>query len=155
MTEDLRSQLADEFSVSLTGPIAALLGLDLAELVEQRITDRLPALVGELTSDDARLAAGVVEDVLRLLWPSGDVDPEWWRTSLGLVCARSLGRDESDAVTYEHAARMLGVSRGAVGQLVHRGGTFGLDRHPDGGITRASVLTRLVRLAHKRSAAPT
>ena len=37
---------------------------------------------------------------------------------------------------------MLGVHPGTVAQLVHRGT---LDRHPDGGILRASVLQRLAR----------
>lgn len=58
------------------------------------------------------------------------------------VCARSLGRDDAEAITHSVAAAMLGVHPGTVAQLVHRGT---LDRHPDGGILRASVLQRLAR----------
>ena len=70
------------------------------------------------------------------------VRADWWRTPLGRVCARSLGHDTADAVTHSTAAAMLGIKVGSVGPMVHRGY---LDRHPDGGVTRSSVLARLAR----------
>jgi len=59
---------------------------------------------------------------------------------------RVLGTDDAEAVTYSVAAAMLGVTKGTASTLVQRGR---LDRHPDGGITRASVFIRLVRLARR------
>ena len=43
---------------------------------------------------------------------------------------------------------MLGVTRGTVSQMLTRadrgqGGSGGLERHPDGGVTRASIMARL------------
>jgi hypothetical protein len=132
---DVSRQLEDDLDRALTGPVGALLGLDLAEKIRERITARAPMLAAQLTQDaDDRLAGETVIDVLTAVWPSGDPDPDWWRTPLGRVCARSLGNDDAEAVTHSVAAAMLGVTRGTVAQLVHRGT---LDRHPDGGVTRA------------------
>ena len=141
-------QICDELHRALVQPASALLGLDLADVLDDRIRSRAPMLAAQLCQDDDdQLAAEVVVDVMGALWPHGapeDVgEADWWRTPLGRMCARSLGHSDSDAVTYSVAAAMLGVARGTVSTLVHRGT---LDRHPDGGVTRASVLARLVRL---------
>lgn len=146
--EAVARQLADELDRAIAAPAGSLLGLDLGELVHDRIASRSTLLAHQLCQDgDDRLAAETVIDVMAALWPS--CEPEdageagWWRTPLGRMCARSLGRDDSDSVTYSVAAAMLGVARGTVSTLVSRGT---LDRHPDGGITRASVLLRAARL---------
>lgn len=138
------SQLVGELEATLVDPVRSLLGLDLADALSRRLADRAPMLAGQLAdeADDDRTAGQVVGDVMGALWPHGDPDPEWWRSPVGRLCARSLGRHDADAVTQSVAAAMLGVTRGTVAQLVHRGT---LDRHPDGGVTRASVLMRLTR----------
>lgn len=146
--DTVSTQLVDELDVALAAPTGALLGLDLAELIEDRVRSRAPMLAHQLCQDDDdRLAAQTVIDVMGALWPSGspeDVgEADWWRSPLGRMCARSLGHVASDAVTYSVAAAMLGVVRGTVSTLASRGT---LERHPDGGITRASVLLRLARL---------
>lgn len=142
----LRSQVLDELDRAITVPVGALLGLDLADMTRQRIRDRASTITAALTSgsgDDN--CAGLVQDLMCLLWP---VAPEhcgqagWWRSPLGQACARSLGHDAGESVSQSVAAVMLGVTRGTVAQLVHRGT---LDRHPDGGVLRASVLRRLAR----------
>lgn len=61
---------------------------------------------------------------------------------MGSGLAASLG-DDGGAWTHQHAADVLGVSRGTVAQLVSRGT---LARHPDGGVVRGSALARLCRL---------
>lgn len=98
--------------------------------------------------DDDRLSAQTCIDVMNVLWPHASPEDcghaDWWRTPLGRLCARSLGRVDAESVTRSVAAAMLGVHIGTVSQLVHRGT---LDRHPDGGVLRASVLRRLARLA--------
>lgn len=146
-TTEVARQLVDELDVTLAASAGALLGLDLAELLEDRVRSRAPMLAAQLCQDDDRLAAQTVIDVMGALWPSGspeDVgEADWWRSPLGRMCARSLGHVASDAVTYSVAAAMLGVARGTVSTLASRGT---LERHPDGGITRASVLLRLARL---------
>ncbi len=82
-------------------------------------------------------------DVMHALW--GPTDPEdvgrgqWWGTPLGRACARHLAHDAAEVLTQAQAAAMLGVPRGTVGSLVHRGQ---LDRHPDGGVLKSSVLQR-------------
>ena len=141
-------QLGDELDRATAAPAGTLLGLDLAELLAERIQTRADLLAHQLCQDgDDRLAAQTVIDIMAALWPSCSPEDcgqaEWWRTPLGRMCARSLGHSDSDAVTYSVAAAMLGVARGTVSTLASRGT---LDRHPDGGITRASVLLRLARL---------
>lgn len=103
-------------------------------------------LSDDLCSADDRLAAQAAVDIVNALWPHSAPcpdDPSWWSTPLGRMVARSGGVDGSDAVTRSVAAAMLGVHPGTVARLVDRGT---LDRHPDGGITRAAVFARLARL---------
>jgi len=134
-------QLADELDVALALPAADLLGMDVAEVIRKRIGSRVPALVSQLTQDrDDRLSADTAGDLMGAIWPHGVADLAWWRTPLGRACARALAAEDSEAVTYSTAAAMLGVVRGTVSVLVARGK---LDRHPDGGLTRTSVLLRV------------
>lgn len=143
MTASLRHQVTDELDRALCGPVASLLGLDLADLLRQRIRDCAETIAAQLDSDDDHIAAEVVVDLMGLLWPHGDPDPLWWRSPLGLRCAASLGRAEGGAVSRSVAAAMLGVTVGTVDQLLHRG-TLG---RVEGGVSRADVLARLARLA--------
>jgi hypothetical protein len=97
------------------------------------------------TNDD-RLAAQTVIDVMHALWPNAAPEDcgqaNWWLTPLGQVCGRSLSRNDVDSVTQERAAAMLGITRSTVATLVRRGT---LARHADGGVSRAAVLERLAR----------
>lgn len=147
IADQVGGQLADDLDGMLVGPVRCLLGLDLADMVEERIASRAPLLAGQLCQDqDDRLAAEAVIDVMGALWPHGS--PEhvgeagWWQSPLGRMCARSLGRTDSEAVTQHVAASMLGITRGSISVMLTRGT---LDRHPDGGVLRASVLQRLGR----------
>lgn len=122
----------------LIGPGQAL-ELDLA------IQSRAPVIVAELDQvDDDRLAAEACLTVMGLLWPQCAPEDcgraEWWQTPLGRLCSRSFGRHGGESVTHSVAAAMLGVPRGTIGVWVERGK---LDRHPDGGVLRSSVLARL------------
>lgn len=142
VTDRVAAQLVDELGGAARA-LCDVLGLDLLDIIEQRIEGRSALLAAELCSDDDRLAAQAVLTLVTARWPDGcDIPPQWWRTPAGLMVARSVGRDDAEAVTRSVAAAMLGVHPGTVAQLVHRGT---LDRHPDGGITRASVLARLAR----------
>lgn len=146
VTDAVAVQLRDELS-GIAGPVAAILDPALVLDVERRIAAAAPLLAWQLVQDDDdRLAAQTCIDVMCALWPHGAPEDvgraDWWRSPLGRACARSLGRDDSEAVSHSVAAAMLGVHRGTVAQMVARGT---LDRHPDGGVLRASVLQRLSR----------
>src|SRR5690606_39520477 len=135
--------------------VAVLAGPDEAIEWEQRMADRASSLALEICQvDDDEIAADAVAAIMAALWPHGDPEDvgeaDWWRTPLGRVCARSLGRSDAEAVTFSVAAAMLGVHKGTVSQLVDRGK---LDRHPDGEIGRAHVCTPVTRKARMPSSA--
>lgn len=121
--------------------LAPLIGPDLQSLVDERIRERAPMWAAILTGDDDDERAELVQDILVALWGDGDPPPGWWSTPLGRACAMSLGHDTSEAVSRSVAGAILGVHRGTIDRLVHRGR---LERHPDGGLTRASVLAYLI-----------
>lgn len=140
-------QIVDELDRTLAGPVGSLLGLDLSQQISQRILVRAPMLAAQLSEGaDDRLAAQTVIDLMTALWPHASPEhvghADWWRTPVGRLCARSLGRDDAEAVTQHVAGAMLGVTRGTIAQMLARGT---LDRHPDGGVLRASILQRLGR----------
>lgn len=142
IVEAVTAQLVTELGGVARG-IAGVLGTDVAVLVEQRLEPACARLAAEVCDEDDRLAAEAVLTVMGARWPDGtEPSPAWWHTPLGRMVARSVGREDAEAVTQSVAAAMLGVHRGTVATLVHRGS---LDRHPDGGVTRASVLARLGR----------
>ena len=138
--EEVTAQLVDDLTAAgrRLGPV---LGLDVADLIADRAAERAPLLAAQLCTDgDDRLVAQTVEDLLAALWPTGEVDPAWWRTPVGARCAASLGLGDTGAVTHSVAAAMLGVTPGTISQLTHRGT---LARHPDGGVDRGAVLRRV------------
>lgn len=118
---------------------AAWVGLDEHEAGSHALAARAELAATQLTGDDLALAAETCLDVLGALFAPGDPPDEWWRTPLGRACARTYGyADES--VTQATAARLLGVGRARVGQLL---GAGKLDRTPDGGVLRGSVMRRI------------
>lgn len=139
----LRQQLVHDLG-ALAAPLAMLGDPDDVLAVEQMVGRWADRTAAGLASDDDRELAQTVIDVMAALWPHGPPEQVgragWWSTPVGRVCATSLGRDDAEAVTQSVAAAMLGVTRGTVAQLVHRGR---LDRHPDGHVLRASVLQRI------------
>lgn len=94
----------------------------------RRLFAQARVLAAQLCGDDAKLAAITAIDVLGVLWPAGR------------ECARSF--DGSDAVTQQQAAEILGVTRGTVAQLVHRG-DLATAAH-GGGVLLASASERLL-----------
>lgn len=105
-------QLREELG-SLIHAWGALLGLDLIDVVSDRVESRVPWLIGQLRDGEGAL------DILCVLHP--DVVPdEWWRTPLGRLVAQAGGAG-GGSVTQAQAARMLGVSRPRVSALVADG----------------------------------
>lgn len=136
----LVAQIRDELDVALAGPVGALLGLDLADMIRERIKDRADMLAHQLTAGDDDVAAETVQDVMIALWPAGDPPDEWWRTPLGRACAASLGIDGSERISASVAAARLGVHPSRIYQMIHEGK---LERHPESGVTWASVANQL------------
>lgn len=145
LVDDVEKQLRDELG-DLARSITPLMAPRDAEHFELHILGRPRQLATQLCGKNEAIAANTVIDVIGALWPHANPErcgrADWWTTPLGRVCARSLGKVDAEAVTQHVAAAMLGVTRGTVAQMVHRGT---LDRHPDGGVLRASVLQRLSR----------
>lgn len=137
----LVAQLRDELG-RCAYPLAVLAGPDEALDWPARLNARVDGIALALLSPDDDEAAEMAVDVMAALWPRTDPDPSWWQTPLGRVLARSVGADDVEAVTHSVAAAMLGVTRGTIAQLVHRGA---LDRHPDGGVLRSSILQRIAQ----------
>lgn len=149
--DEVTEQLCAELRTALR-PFATLAGFQAMVEWEDALLSRVPALAGRLCQDDSEhLAYETCVDVMGALWPRLLPDaagrPQWWQTPLGRVCARALENDDTDMVSRSTAAAMLGVTHGTIQQLVHRGS---LERHPEGGLTRASVLARLVRLNERQ-----
>lgn len=141
--DPLTAQIADQLERSIVNPVAMLgLGPDLAEALVARIQSAAPVLAAQLSGGADRLATQTAINLMTTLWPHGDPAPEWWSTPLGRAWRRSLGTDDH-AVSQSVAAAMLGVHRGTIAQLVHRGT---LARHPDGGVSVAAILARRDRL---------
>lgn len=139
--ESAARQLHDALDAGVVNDLMTLGWWDLADAARERLAATAQRLAAQISQDeDDRLAAQTVIDLAGVAW---EIDPpaEWWRTPLGRLVARSVGRDDSEAVTQSVAAAMLGVTRGTIAQLVARGT---LDRHPEGGVSRASVLKRIV-----------
>jgi hypothetical protein len=150
--DDVARQIADELH-QVIWPLVPLIGIDLADeimvrlprvaprLADQLLDDREQPERGQLDVDPDAIAAETAIDVMCALWPRDSQPPhDWWRTPLGRVLARSAGMNDAEAVSASVAAAMLGVTRGRVYALLNEGK---LDRHPDGGVVRASVMQRL------------
>lgn len=143
--DDVTQQLVDELGDRARAVANCLSGIDLLQ-IDRAVEASAVQLAEQLAQDtDDQLAAQTVIDLMCALWPAGDPatcgQPEWWRTPVGRLCARSLGTD-TETVTRAVAAAMLGVHPGTVAQMVARGT---LDRGDDGGVRVGSVLERLAR----------
>lgn len=131
----VESQIADLLD-RLAWEAAAALGQDPYDDTLNRIPSRAAMYAAQLCGDDPRLASAVAQDVSR--WARPTTDSDWLGTPLGRAVAASFGADEDPAVevTHAEAARLLGVSRGRIGQLVT---ARQLARGPRGSVLRSSV----------------
>lgn len=109
----------------------------------ERVARQLVAQMRQ--DDDDHLSAQSAIDIMATLWPDCDpteVQPGWWTTPLGRLVAKAGGLPDSEALTVTAAAVVLGVTPSAVSQLLTRGR---LDRHPDGGVLRSSLMAEIAR----------
>ncbi|WP_433182027.1 hypothetical protein [Actinoallomurus sp. CA-150999] len=132
--------------VRLLDPLEILLdGDEAVEALRRTVRARAEAWADRMLDGDEQTATHAIVRVVATLYPGdGPFDPpaEWWRTPLGQVVVRRVGHPTVQAVSYSVAGAMLGITRQGVHDLVTRGK---LERHPDGGVTPASVRDRLNR----------
>lgn len=139
----LTAQIADELDTRLTDQIAKLLGHDLRDLISGRIAAKAPTLASLITHTEEHIRWLTVTALMTTLWPTATPEesdePEWWLTPLGRACARVLADENDESITQLVAARMLGITRGSVAQMVARGN---LPRH-EPGVSRSAILRRI------------
>jgi hypothetical protein len=150
--EVLADHLAEVVVRRLVDPLEILLGSSGDLRAEIAATSR--AWAAQLLGDDDQAAAHTAIRLVAALYPSDtpfDPPPQWWRTPLGQVVLRRVGHPSAQAVSYSVAGAMLGMTRQGIHDLVTRGK---LARHPDGGVTVASVRARLNRTMTDQHASP-
>lgn len=144
LENELRDQLVGLVEARCLDPLEilfqdgeALLGL--RDRLRTNATEWARTILG--ADDDAAVAA--IVRVVATLYP-GDAPfsppVAWWRTAMGQATARRVGHPTADRVSYPVAGAMLKITRQGVHDLVNRGK---LERHPDGGVTPASIRDRL------------
>jgi hypothetical protein len=123
--------------------LGRLLGLEAVDPLRRRVGERVTALAETLTSGDQVAAAATTRSLMGVLFPR-DVEPPhgWWRTPLGRACAVHCADHQPPRIQANVAAEILGVGPSRVYQLL---GAGKLDRHPDGGVTRSSVMRRVAQ----------
>ncbi|GAB3482960.1 hypothetical protein [Nocardiopsis coralliicola] len=139
LVEDLRRVVA----ARLVDPLAVLVeDEELVAPVRRRVEADAQMWAAQLLGRDQERAAHTAARLVGLLYPGDEAfDPpeQWWRTPLGGAVARTLGHTAKQRVTFAEAGAMLGITRQGVHDLARRGK---LVRHPDGGVTSASVRDR-------------
>lgn len=140
----LEGQILEELNRSLHA-LGDVLGTDVVRPVRHRIEERVGEISAALGSEE-RLARDTAIALMRVMFPR-DAEPPapWWRTPLGRACATHTAGLYPDRIQANGAAAILGIGSSRVYQLLDSGK---LTRHPDGGVTRASVMHRV---AHQRS----
>jgi hypothetical protein len=141
---ELVEHLVRLVDIRLLDPLEILLAAEApVRPVRERIRARANEWAGHLLDPDQQAAVGTAARLLAALHPGDEpFNPPaaWWQTPLGRIVARRVGHPTAQAVPYSVAGAMLGITRQGVHDLVTRGK---LDRHPDGGVSTASVRDRL------------
>ena len=116
----VETQLGEELEARVEGLVKAGLGLGAPPAAGV-----VAAVAGRLCGEDRAVAerAGVL--VLGALWPDGSGGPplRWWGTGLGVAVGVAVlgGAVDDVEVSFSGAAAVLGVARGTVSSLRHRG----------------------------------
>nr|WTB30675.1 hypothetical protein OG781_15275 [Streptomyces sp. NBC_00830] len=141
----LAKDLERIISSQLLDPVDILFGLD--EPLRERAVAETRDWATTLLGTDDRAAQYTAIRLVSVLYPSDapfDPPAEWWSTPFGRAVALRAGHPAAEAVPFSVAAAMLGITRQGVHDLTNRGK---LERHPSGGVTVASVRTRITTRA--------
>ncbi|MBO2456203.1 hypothetical protein [Actinomadura violacea] len=135
----LYRQVVAEIEARLLAPLDVLLdGAEALAALRRRVDADAQMWAAQMLGPDAELARSAVVRVLAVVQPF-DPDPSWWRTPVGRAVLESVGYPGRESVSRSVAGAMLGITRQGVQDLVNRGK---LDRHPDGGVSVASIRAR-------------
>jgi hypothetical protein len=138
----LYRQLAAEIEARFLGPLDTLLdGAEPLRALRRRLDADAQMWAAQILGPDPALARSACARVLAVVQPS-DPDPSWWRTPFGRAVVRLVGHPGRASVSRSVAGAMLGITRQGVQDLVNRGK---LARHPDGGVSVASIRDRAAR----------
>lgn len=127
----------------LLDPLEILLPTADVDGLRERVWQDAEMWAAQLLGRDETLARQVNVRMIAVLYPGDrpfDPPERWWSTPLGRVTARRIGHPAREHVSFSVAGAMLGITRQGVHDLVNRDK---LRRHPDGGVTVASISTRL------------
>ncbi|GAA0259465.1 hypothetical protein GCM10009527_064270 [Actinomadura nitritigenes] len=135
-------QLAAEVEARFLAPLDALLdGAEPLMALRRRLDADAQMWAAQILGPDRALARSTAARVLAAVQPF-DPDPSWWRTPFGQAVVRLVGHPGRASVSRSVAGAMLGITRQGVQDLVNRGK---LARHPDGGVSVASIRDRAAR----------
>ncbi|WP_208814190.1 hypothetical protein [Micromonospora echinofusca] len=141
---ELSAHLTRLLDIRLLDPLEILLESDTeVSALRTAVRSRAGEWAHRILAGDDSTALGVIMRLVATLYPDdGPFSPptDWWRTPLGQALAWRVGHPTATSVSYAVAGAMLGITRQGVHDLVTRGK---LTRHPDGGVTPASVRDRL------------
>lgn len=142
--EELTRQLVAIMNSRLLDPLEIVFDQTVDDL-RARAEQAAAVFAARLLGADDQDAAWAAATLIGALYPSDTAfnpPPDWWRTPLGRAVLRRMGHPSAETVPYAVAGAMLGITRQGVHDLVVRGK---LSRHPDGGVTVASVREREVQ----------
>ncbi len=135
------------------GAVGAQIFREIERVVIKPARELLGPAVGDGLSVSASIAAAstargltglggheLADQVLLAVWPDGVAPGDWWTTPLGLLVGRQARLLANYRIAAPEAARMLGLSRARLYQLVEAGV---LVKHLEGGFTIRSVLDRM------------
>ena len=151
-----RSELTDDIvrlvEIRALDPLEILLdGHETVRAMRDVVAGRAGIWAHRMLNGTDAEAVGAIMRLVTAVYPSdGAFDPpvDWWRSPLGRVLAWRVGHPTAESVSYAVAGAMLGITRQGVHDLVTR---RKLVRHPDGGVTPASVRERLIGTQHTGS----
>jgi hypothetical protein len=144
VVQELTRQLVAIMNSRLLDPLEIVFDQTVDDL-RARAEQAAAAFAARLLGADDQDAAWAAATLIGALYPSDTAfnpPPDWWRTPLGRAVLRRMGHPSAETVPYAVAGAMLGITRQGVHDLVVRGK---LSRHPDGGVTVASVREREVQ----------
>lgn len=142
MSRDMiTAQLVDELT-TVTTQLAPLSSPDLIDELNLHIYGKADDLAATLTVGDEPDRVALARTLLTVLWH--DSPPvTWWRTPLGTACAAAMTlTDDATPMSRADTRDLLHVTKGTVDKLV---ALRRLHAHPDGGLTRTSVLRYWLR----------
>ena len=133
---ELEAQLVEEIGRMVLGPVARVLGEEVADSLAPVVRRRAAELAGQLSDPDRAVAAAAADTVQDLI---PDHPRAWWQSPLGQAVAALT--DPTRTITQAEAGRTLGLTRGRISQLVQSGQ---LETGQDGQPLLTSVLARLI-----------